>query len=235
MSEVSKCLDARLLRAADTLKDQTFFLCHIKQEALRRTMFPVGNSLKSDVKRIAKEIGLHKIGAKRESRGICFIGKRKFQNFIDEYIEQKKGDFVDIETGKVVGKHNGIHQFVVGQCVRLVDPVKQFAVRKLKDSNMILVAHGRDNPLQYSDLFYTNHPHWIRSSPLLGCPVLDCLFRFQHTHPLRKCRLCRTEDGLLALLDEPVRAIRMGQIAAFYSGDECLGGARIKASGPMIL
>lgn len=229
--------DAKLLRATDTFKDQTLFLSQIKQEALRRTMFPVGTMWKSRVKKIAKEIGLHKMFTKRESRGICFIGKRKFQDFISEYLNENPGDFVDIESGEILEKHNGIHSFAIGQCVRLTNRYREkiFAIRKIVSERTILVAPGSHHPLLYSNLFYTNHPHWISSSPFELNLVVECLFRFQHTHPLRKCKLCQTVDGLFVYLDEPVRSIKIGQFAAFYVGDECLGSAKINNSGPLLI
>ena len=100
---------AKLLIAMDRIKDQTLFLSQIPQEALRNTMFPIGNITKDVVKEISSIIGLEKIAQKRESMGICFIGKRKsgFANFLQEYIQPSPGPFIDIETYKEVGTHQG--------------------------------------------------------------------------------------------------------------------------------
>jgi tRNA-5-taurinomethyluridine 2-sulfurtransferase len=96
--------DVALLEAADTFKDQTFFLSQVPQEALRRCMFPIGSMEKLQVRKIAEKIGMHSIARKNESTGLCFVGKRSFQSFITDFIEDKPGHFVDIDTGEVIGK-----------------------------------------------------------------------------------------------------------------------------------
>lgn len=199
-------------------------------------MFPVGHMIKTEVKQLAKELAFNRILSKHESRGICFIGKRKFQDFIKEYVDNKPGNFVDIETGEILGQHNGIHNFAIGQGVGLPNRYfkKMFAIRKMMKDRAILVAPGSVHPALYSNLFYTDKPHWIASSPFERATVVDCVFRFQHTHPFRKCKLFETNDGLLVhLTNGPVRSIKVGQFAAFYDGEECLGGARINNAGPM--
>ncbi|KAL5112900.1 Mitochondrial tRNA-specific 2-thiouridylase 1 [Taenia crassiceps] len=105
----------KLLRAVDPVKDQTFWLCNISWKHLQYCMFPVGNLLKSKVKEIAASAGLERIAKRKESMGICFIGKRNFCDFIDKYVEPRRGLVIELETGNVFGEHSGVHHFTIGQ------------------------------------------------------------------------------------------------------------------------
>lgn len=228
--------DVRLLTAEDTFKDQTFFLSQVPQSALKRCMFPVGTLNKHQVKEIADSIGLNKIAKKKESIGICFIGDRTFQSFINDYIDIKPGSFVDIETGKVVGSHQGIHHWTLGQRCNIAGSLKPyFAYRKDPQTSTIYVAAGTDNPFLWNDFFFTRDPIWIRQSPFAAKNIFACEFRFQHTKPLTNCTIYKanaTGDKLLIKLEQPQRSITPGQFAVFYKDDECLGSSRIFNSGP---
>ncbi|XP_057657492.1 mitochondrial tRNA-specific 2-thiouridylase 1 [Diorhabda carinulata] len=223
----------KLLLAKDSKKDQTFFLCQVRQEMLRKTMFPLGNLTKLEVKQLAVDNDLERIASKPESMGICFIGSRNFQDFIKEYIPDKSGDFVDIDTGKVVGKHEGIHKWTLGQRTRISGlPVAYFVGRKYVENNIIYVASGTDHSLLHSDLFFTGEPHWIHSEPSeLQCNyILECNFKFQHTENWKRCQICKIENGLVVKLDEEMRALTNGQYAVFSKNGECLGSAKIKTT-----
>ncbi|EFA07642.2 mitochondrial tRNA-specific 2-thiouridylase 1 [Tribolium castaneum] len=223
----------RLLNAVDWFKDQTFFLCQVNQEALQRTMFPLGDLMKPEVKKIARENGLEKIARKKESMGICFIGNRKFQDFIREYIDDKPGDFVDVDTAKVVGQHNGVHQWTLGQRARLHSyESPYFVARKDVDKNIIYVVKGTKHPLLYTNIILTSEPHWIHSQPPdLQNGVLECDFKFQHTKYWVKCQVCQTSKGLIIKVNRYKRAITPGQFAVLSKDGECLGGARIINTG----
>lgn len=227
----------KLLQAVDPRKDQTFFLSQIPQVALQNTMFPVGTMFKSEVKKLANEIGLESIAQKRESTGICFIGKRRFSDFISDYVDPQPGDFVNIETGEIVGKHRGIHNYTIGQKILLGGQKEAlFAVRKMSDKKTILVAPGTNHPRLFSDIFYTEKPHWIDRSPFDGNrDIAKTEFRFQHGHKLVSCEFIETDqEGLLVKLNKPVRAICAGQFAVFYKDNECFGSAKIQATGPYV-
>lgn len=231
--------DAKLLRAVDSWKDQTFFLSQIPQNALRRTMFPIGDLLKSDAKQLAIDAGLGAIARKKESMGICFVGKRSFKEFISEYIVPKPGIFIDIDTGKIVGKHNGFHHYTIGQGISIKGQLKRnYVLRKMADGTTILVAGGLDNLAFFSRLLFTEKPHWIDHSPFdesSKCVnVVDLKFCFQHINPLQACSVTRSNEGrgLLMALRQPLRAIAPGQYAVLYRNDECLGSAKILAPGP---
>lgn len=209
------------------------------QNALRRTMFPVGTLLKSDVKRLAIAAGLGSIAQKKESMGICFVGKRPFKEFISKYIAPKRGTFVDIETGNVIGEHDGFHNFTIGQGIlKQGQPQKLYVLRKMPDQETILIAAGVDNPAFFSDLLFTKKPHWIDRSPFddhsKHINVVDLNFCFQHIKPLERCNVVESNDtrGLLVKLNQPLRAIAPGQYAVFYRNEECLGSAQISSAGP---
>ncbi|KAJ3647703.1 hypothetical protein Zmor_019566 [Zophobas morio] len=225
----------RLYLARDWVKDQTFFLCQVRQKALQRTMFPLGDLMKSEVKRIATVNGLEKIAKKKESMGICFIGNRKFQDFIKEYIEDKPGDFVDVDDNKIVGQHNGIHQWTLGQRARIHSLEKPyFTAKKDVETNTIYVAKGTKHPFLYTNLIFTSKPYWIHSKPkdLENGDILDCDFKFQHTKHWVPCKVCQTDKGLVIKVNKYKRAVTPGQYAVLAKNGECLGSAKITNSGP---
>lgn len=229
--------DARLLQAEDKMKDQTFFLCQIPQRSLRYSMFPLGNHLKVNVKKIAEDAGLGFVARKKESMGICFVGKRNFQDFISEYIADEPGDFVDLENCRVVGKHKGFHHWTIGQRVKISDLTQAFFVyRKDSETNNILVVQGTNHPALYSDSVTTDTPHWISEKPRelrSDYRTLNCDFRFQHRNVLIPCTVHQSlSNHLIIQLSQPLRAITEGQFAVLYNGEECLGGAPISFIGP---
>uniref|UniRef100_A0A6I8P282 Mitochondrial tRNA-specific 2-thiouridylase 1 n=1 Tax=Ornithorhynchus anatinus TaxID=9258 RepID=A0A6I8P282_ORNAN len=174
----------RLLQGADRVKDQTFFLSQVSQDALRRTIFPLGSLTKTFVKKLAAENGLHHVLQKKESMGICFIGKRNFESFILEYLQPRPGKFISIEDGSVLGTHKGWFLFTLGQRAKiggLKDP--WFVVEKDALTGDIFVAPGRDHPALYRDLLRTNRVHWLAEeppAPLVRDKMMECNFRIRH-------------------------------------------------------
>lgn len=235
LDELNTSYGSKLLQSADQTKDQTLFLSQISQNALQRTMFPVGGLLKSTVKSLASEAGLETIAKKKESTGICFIGKRHFQDFIEEYIESKRGTFVNIETGSIVGEHEGVHCWTVGQRTHLGGlSTAYFVVARDATTQTITVAPGTNHPALFSDSMITKPPHWVHSCPsnLLPRSTIHCQFRFQHTYSLIGCDVKMHADGSLNIhLSRPIRALTSGQYAVLYDGQECLGSAEITKVG----
>jgi len=248
---------ARLLKSVDRTKDQTFFLSQMPQEALRKTLFPVGDLPKYVVKQIASQSGFPEIALKKESMGICFVGKksapgkRGFQEFISEYIDENPGNFIDIDTGEILGKHSGMHHWTVGQSIKLnLNQNKYVVVSKNVKSNEIHVADDPKHPALYSENFFTSSPHWIAGPPdqlrFSGSDrTLEAEFRFQNMAPLTQCVMSfnmsstsnwefMDQNSLIVSTAEPMRAVTPGQFAAFYKGDQCLGSARIVRPGPSL-
>lgn len=229
--------NARLFEAHDKNKDQTLFLCQIPQESLRYSMFPLGNYLKNNVKQIAREAGLDLIVNKKESMGICFVGKREFQDFISEYIPDKPGDFIDLNDGRVIGKHKGFHHWTVGQRSKLGGALEAYFVyKKDLETNNIILVQGTHHPALYSDLVITKPPQWISEKPSnlsSYSRTLSCNFRFQHRKPLTPCIVHQNlDDQLIIRLGQPLRALTGGQFAVLYREHECLGSAIISHPGP---
>ncbi|XP_043597520.1 mitochondrial tRNA-specific 2-thiouridylase 1 isoform X1 [Bombus pyrosoma] len=225
-----------LFQARDPGKDQTFFLCQVPQQALRYSMFPLGEYLKKDVKQIAQKAGLDKVALKRESRGICFVGKRNFQNFISEYISDKPGDFVDLDDGRVVGKHMGFHHWTIGQNIKISGlPAAYYVYKKDINTNNIIVVKGTHNSALYSEFIITGTPYWISSEPEFNSfsRLLNCDLRFQHRDPLVSCTVHKNlKNQLIIQLSQPLRALTEGQFITLYNGEECLGSAVISYCGP---
>ncbi|XP_077791933.1 mitochondrial tRNA-specific 2-thiouridylase 1 isoform X2 [Podarcis muralis] len=229
----------KLLQGADHFKDQTFFLSQISQEALRRTIFPLGELTKDFVKKIAAEHHLHHVLQRKESMGICFIGERNFEKFLLEYLEPRPGNFVSIEDNKVIGTHKGCFLYTYGQRARL-GGLKDawFVVDKNIASRDIFVAPSTDHPALYRDLLRTNRVHWIAEEPpaeLIRDKMMECHFRFQHQMALEPCTLTLNQDGTVwVTMVKPIRALTPGQFAVFYKGDECLGSGKILRLGPSV-
>ncbi|XP_014211143.1 mitochondrial tRNA-specific 2-thiouridylase 1 [Copidosoma floridanum] len=231
--------NASLLKAKDIHKDQTFFLSQISQKSLSRTMFPLGEHLKKDVFEIARRNGLNRIANKKESMGICFIGKKNFQNFIVEYIEDKPGHFIDVDNGRCVGEHNGIHLWTIGQrCKIQRGSTSYFVCRKDRDTNNIYVAAGTEHPALLCEFFTTSKVHWLCKEPNSlknSQGVLDCEFKFERSQPLVPCSIFKTaNDELLVRARQPQRAVTPGQYSVLYSGEECLGSAEISYCCPLL-
>ncbi|NXT83798.1 MTU1 thiouridylase, partial [Zapornia atra] len=253
----------KLLQGADLFKDQTFFLSQISQDALRKTIFPLGDLTKSFVKKIAAEHGLHHVLKKKEawrhylfhmfflclygftttfpfqSMGVCFIGERNFENFLLEYLEPQPGNFVSIEDKKVMGTHKGWFLYTIGQRARLAGLKDAwFVVDKDVRTGDVFVAPSTNHPALYRDLLRTNRVHWIAEEPpaeLVRDKMMECHFRFQHQMALVPCVLTLNQDGSVwVTLVKPARAIAPGQFAVFYKGDECLGSGKILRMGPSV-
>uniref|UniRef100_A0A1B6M3Q8 tRNA-5-taurinomethyluridine 2-sulfurtransferase n=1 Tax=Graphocephala atropunctata TaxID=36148 RepID=A0A1B6M3Q8_9HEMI len=225
-----------LLKAVDKFKDQTFFLSQVHQDALQKTIFPLGSLTKTQVKKIALENNLFHVLKKRESTGICFIGKRNFPSFISEYLSDSEGSFVDVDTGIHVGRHRGIHHWTLGQRCRIGgNPDRLYVAKKYPNTQEILVAMGKHHLILWSKHITTSLPHWVHSAPdiLTKGGVLHCDFRFQHTKPLISCKvIMKDNQSLIITLEKPLFALTPGQFAVLYKNNECLGGAKIENTAP---
>jgi len=223
--------NVEMKRATDPTKDQTLFLSQISQEALRKTMFPVGELFKHQVRRIAREAGMESISKKKDSTGICFIGDRKFTDFINEYVPEKVGPFIDIDTNKHVGFHKGVHHWTIGQGCNISGlSEKHYVIKRDPATQTIFIGKG-NHPLLFSNTLTTGQPHWISHPAPLKCDKpFNCMFRFQQSQWTIPCELWPSLDGGLQVrLSIPTRAISPGQYAVFYNDATCLGSAKIES------
>ncbi|KAM3173522.1 hypothetical protein ACTXT7_012339 [Hymenolepis weldensis] len=223
-----------LMRSVDRVKDQTFWLCNISWRHLQHCMFPIGTLTKPKVKEIATSIGLEKIAKKKESMGICFIGKRNFSEFIDKYIEPTRGLIIELETGHIFGEHSGVHHFTLGQKIPGVTWGNEaFYVAKLDgQSQEVFIVKGDYHPSLYMQSCVTEPAVWI-SEKYPSLPSDEFHFQWQNKWRPIGCRIDKdifNHQALSIYLQRPMRCIAPGQFAAIYKGEICLGGAMIKSS-----
>jgi tRNA-uridine 2-sulfurtransferase len=213
----------RLLKGLDTQKDQSYFLHQLNQEQLKYSLFPVGELKKAEVRKTAKRFNLH-VANKKDSQGICFVGKIDVGKFLRENIHSKTGKIIDIETKQEVGEHDGIYFYTVGQREGLNIgglPKPYFIVEKDIENNILYVAAGSDNKLLFGKKVNFENIHFIASEPVNN--DIQASIRYRHKPADGKLY---TKDNTFEF-DEPQRAITPGQSIVFYDGEQCLGGATI--------
>ena len=222
--------DFQLLKGADQKKDQSYFLYAIDGTILNRVLFPLGHLEKSAVRKIAKDFNL-KTSEKKDSTGICFIGERNFKEFLSTYIEKQKGNFVDLESGKVLKEHDGMCFYTPGQRKGLGiggPGGPWFVAKKDPDTNEVFVVEGEKHPALYADELWANEETWINSEPSFP---LECFAKIRYRQGDQRCIVHRDGDELKVVFTEPQRAITVRQSIVFYDGEICLGGAMIAKAG----
>ena len=221
----ARMIDGKLYKGKDLNKDQTYFLSQVSKEQLKNVLFPVGELEKSEVRKIAHEYDLI-TADKKDSTGICFIGERNFKHFLENYLPNNPGDIVDIESGKVLGRHVGLMYYTIGQRRGLnIGGTKDrlFVVKKDLNKNVLYVASGDESKylISYSAI--------IEDVNLLNDLPYECNAKFRYRQKDNKVFVTKLDDGnLLVKYPEGVRAVTPGQACVFYKDDECLGGGIIK-------
>jgi tRNA-specific 2-thiouridylase len=221
----------QLKRASDCDKDQTYFLHQVSGSALMKTLFPLCRYQKSVVREMALEAGLSNYDRK-DSTGICFIGERRFNDFIAKYFPNKPGDILTTDNRKI-GEHRGLMFHTIGQRKGLgiggrKDSAEEpwFVTEKRMEDNTLIVAQGHDNPALYANGLEANSIHWISRTP--GESEFNCTARTRHRQQDVPCRvqLDGTSSGIVTF-EAPMRAIAPGQSVVFYDEQVCLGGGVI--------
>ena len=220
-----------LLRGADSQKDQSYFLYMLHREQLKKAVFPVGGMTKAEVRRIAAERGLP-VSQKKDSTGVCFIGERKFKQFLQTYLPAQPGDMVSPE-GQVVGRHDGLMYYTLGQRRGLGiggcgDGRSWFVIGKDLERNRLLVAQGEDHPMLYSTRCIAGGVTWVGDAPLREGETLRCTARFRYRQGDQPVEAALAGDKLLIHSLTPQRAVTPGQSAVLYDGERCLGGAVVE-------
>lgn len=219
-----------LLKAADANKDQTYFLNQLSQDQLKNVLFPIGDLEKPQVRSIAAELGLS-TAKKKDSTGICFIGERKFREFLERYLPNRPGE-IRTEDGTVLGEHCGVMYYTVGQRKGLniggvagAGEGRWFVTRKDVRRNILYVQQNEGGALLSSSL--TAHGfRFIPERP--GREVFRCTAKFRYRQPEQGVTVTLTgPDTVKVEFDEPQRAITEGQYAVLYDGEYCLGGGVI--------
>lgn len=233
-----------LIAGADNNKDQSYFLCQLNQYQLSKALFPIGHLEKPEVRRIAEEQGLA-TAKRKDSQGICFVGKVNLPDFLKQKLKAKEGDIVEIpgtyweydsfeykytphkicyskNDGKIIGKHNGAHFFTIGQSKYLGisgRKDKMFVIGTDVVNNIVYVGEGQYHPGLYKRCLYIKYKDWH-----CICPNKDVLYdnakmkvRIRYRQPLQSATIRTANNGVLVFFDEPQRGITPGQFAAFYT------------------
>ena len=221
-----------LHKAIDVEKDQTYFLNAVPARQLEVCEFPLGQLTKLQVRTIARQANLHN-HERKDSTGICFIGERRFRDFLARYVRMKPGAIIGVD-GRRYGEHNGLHHYTIGQrqglgiggqAHRLESP--WYVVDKDMSSNTLLVSQ---NPADLtSDWLMTPEINWLAPHPELP---FQCTAKVRYRQPDQACTLMRRADGRYCIdFANPQRAIANGQYVCLYADTQCLGGGVISAHG----
>ncbi|MEI6243018.1 MAG: tRNA 2-thiouridine(34) synthase MnmA, partial [Chlamydiota bacterium] len=220
-----------LYKGKDTGKDQSYFLYTLKSSILENVLFPIGHLIKDQVRKIAKENNLS-TAEKKDSTGICFIGKRDFRPFLGEYLGFSPGNLETLD-GKVIGEHTGAFFYTIGQRKGLHIGGKGeawFVAGKDMKRNVVYVVQGENHPALYADDLSASDLTWVNEKE----PSLPytCLAKIRYRQPDQPCMIQKIEDGI-AYVDflTPQRAITPRQSIVFYDKDRCLGGGMIIQRG----
>lgn len=221
--------ESTLIRGLDENKDQTYFLSELSQEQLRRTLFPIGGMEKTEVRSIANTLGLETAN-KKDSTGICFIGERDFKRFLENYIPAQKGKTLDIRTKEVVGSHDGVMYYTIGQRrgLNLGGQSKAYYVcDKDVKKNILYVTGNDDTDYIMNRTVVIDDFNWIPLEKPLDSFRCSAKFRYrQKDIPVTAQFL---DNGqLIVKADHNVKAITIGQECVLYDGDVCLGGGVIE-------
>ena len=217
--------DGKLLRAVDDNKDQTYFLSQLSKKQLNNILFPIGDLIKSDVRDIALKYDLI-TAKKKDSTGICFIGERNFKEFLKNYLPAKPGNVVDIESKKIVGKHQGLMYYTIGQRKGLNiggNTDKMFVVGKNLENNILYVAFNDENEYLKSDSCLVSNMNFISD-----LRPEKCTAKFRYRQKDIDVNIEYLDDDNIIVRYNDVKAVTPGQACVLYSGSECLGGGIIK-------
>ena len=222
----------QLLKGRDAAKDQTYFLQALTAQQLTAALFPVGELTKAEVRRIARRAGLHNHD-KKDSTGICFIGERRFRDFLQRYLPHNPGTVTD-ESGAVLGEHLGLAYYTRGQRQGLAigglagrPEAPWYVLDKDSERNRLIVTQ---NPAALlNDWLSAGRLNWLTAAPQLP---LRCTAKIRHGQPDQAVVVqAQAEGGVSVAFDTPQRAIAPGQYVCFYDGDICLGGGVIECFG----
>ncbi|PHS17608.1 MAG: tRNA 2-thiouridine(34) synthase MnmA [Kangiella sp.] len=220
-----------MLRGIDGNKDQSYFLYTLDQSQLARSMFPVGELEKPEVRRIAEEQGFITAN-KKDSTGICFIGERKFKDFLEEYIPAQPGD-IENDNGEVIGRHSGLMYHTLGQRkgigiggLQNASDEPWYVVEKNLKRNVLIVGQGHEHPKMLSDGLITSRLHWVQPDHVED--EFSCTAKSRYRQQDFECRVKRIDkENWQVKFREKQRAITPGQSIVFYNHETCLGGGII--------
>lgn len=217
----------------DPVKDQTDFLAQMNWQQISKVLFPLGCLQKEQVREIAMEANLPN-AERKDSQGICFLGKINYNEFLARYLGKKKGNIVELETGKIIGQHEGFWFHTIGQRKGLgLSGGPWFVVKKDCPENIVYVSRGYDPITQYGRRIFTGAFHFITEDPFETAQVnaMPITFKIRHTPDFTKGLFYKKSDGYLIESERDIQGIAPGQFAVAYSADThvCLGSGAIVA------
>ncbi|WP_440867766.1 tRNA 2-thiouridine(34) synthase MnmA [Symbiopectobacterium purcellii] len=223
----------RLLRGKDSNKDQSYFLYTLSHQQISQSLSPVGELEKPEVRHIAERLGLA-TAQKKDSTGICFIGERKFRDFLARYLPAQPGPILSVDDGKPMGQHQGLMYHTLGQRKGLgIGGVKEgsedpwYVVDKDVTNNILYVAQGHDHPRLMSQGLIAQQLHWVDRQPRLE--PFRCVVKTRYRQEDIPCTVTPLDSERISVrFDAPVAAVTPGQSAVFYQGEVCLGGGIIE-------
>lgn len=226
------------MRGLDNNKDQSYFLHAVSGDKIAKTLFPVGELEKPQVREIAERYNLA-TAKKKDSTGICFIGERRFKDFLQQYLPAQKGD-IYTDDGLKIGTHDGLMYYTIGQRGGIgIGGVKNrpeepwFVLHKDLKNNRLIVGQGHDHPQMQSTELIAYKLDWITNIPaeIFSENGYKCTAKTRYRQPDQHCTVFATDDTGLqvkVIFDEPQRAVTCGQSCVFYNGEICLGGGVIE-------
>ncbi len=222
---------AQLLKGLDPNKDQSYFLHAVSGERIARTLFPVGELEKPEVRRIAETQGFV-THDKKDSTGICFIGERKFTDFLKQYLPAQPGD-IETPDGQVIGRHQGLMYHTIGQRQGLgIGGLSEFGdepwyvAEKDLTRNVLIAVQGKQHPLLYARGLVSGPIDWVAGAPPAG--QFRCKAKTRYRQPDQECEVQVLNGNVKVVFDDAQRAVTPGQSVVFYDGDVCLGGGVIE-------
>lgn len=222
-----------LVKGLDASKDQSYFLHQVGHRELQHTLFPLGQLPKTRVRELAAEAGLA-TARKKDSTGICFIGERRFADFLQRYLPAQPGAIETLD-GHVLGEHLGVMYHTIGQRQGLhigglagFDQAPWYVVDKDVARNVVIVAQGKDHPALFKSTLITQTIFWITDPPERW--PLQCTAKVRYRQADQSCSVTPSPAGYVIHFDIPQRAITPGQSVVLYQGDVCLGGGVIEVA-----
>jgi len=217
----------QLKKAADTTKDQTYYLAMLTQKQLSRCLFPLGEYTKNEVRNIAKKEGLDFLLHQQESQDLCFVIQKNVTEFIKRDIQEQPGQIIDTQ-GNILGKHTSLWRYTLGQkrSLNLPVPIPYFVVEKDNNTNTLIVSANPHDPRLFSTKAFIEPVNYISDTKL----PLACQAQIRYQSQLASVVVRKNKDGRIQVVfTEPQKALTPGQYIVFYQGDICLGGGKISA------
>lgn len=227
-----RSVDGKLMRGKERNKDQSYYLSTVPEKAIARTLFPLGEvESKNTVKQLAVELGLTDIAQKKESMGICFVGqRRRFAEFLEQYIDQPPGPAINLDNGQIIGEHQGLYRYTIGQASRICHgSEKWFVAQKDTHENKLVCVAGSNHPSLFHNGCVARDWVWIHHKPPATFKQemeIDAQIRYRQSP--EKAILSMDINGQYSIrFKQPIRAIVAGQQVVIWDGDWCLGGGVI--------